>query len=91
MLGFVRATFQWKKASRIVQQSLDPIAKQALLYQLSNRDDPTAYSMSRQDPTSRAKPKPEGEEEATSVLNLGEFQNVDALSLSEASIITWKR
>jgi hypothetical protein len=43
--------------------------------------------MSRQDPTSRAKPKPEGDEEATSVLNLGEFQNVDALSLSEASII----
>jgi DNA-directed RNA polymerase II subunit RPB4 len=43
--------------------------------------------MPRQDPISRAKPKPEGEEEATSVLNLGEFQNVDALSLSEASII----
>jgi hypothetical protein len=43
--------------------------------------------MSRQDPTSRAKPTPEGDEEATSVLNLGEFQNIDALTLSEASLV----
>ncbi|KAH8796431.1 HRDC-like protein [Hyaloscypha finlandica] len=43
--------------------------------------------MSRQDPTSRSRPPPEGEEEATSVLNLGEFQNVDALTLSEASLV----
>jgi DNA-directed RNA polymerase II subunit RPB4 len=43
--------------------------------------------MSRQDPTSRPKPKPEGDEEATSVLNLGEFQNADALTISEASLV----
>jgi DNA-directed RNA polymerase II subunit RPB4 len=43
--------------------------------------------MSPQDPTSRSRPPPEGEEEATSVLNLGEFQNVDGLTLSEASLV----
>ncbi|KAN0093501.1 RNA polymerase Rpb4 [Hyaloscypha variabilis] len=43
--------------------------------------------MSHQDSTSRSKPPPEGEEEATSILNLGEFQNVDALTLSEASLV----
>ncbi len=43
--------------------------------------------MSYQDATSRSKPPPEGEEEATSILNLGEFQNVDALTLSEASLV----
>ncbi len=43
--------------------------------------------MSHQDSISRSKPLLEGEEEATSILNLGEFQNVDALTLSEASLV----
>ncbi|KAH8676332.1 RNA polymerase Rpb4 [Xylariales sp. PMI_506] len=38
-------------------------------------------------PTSRAKPLPQGNEEASSVLNLGEFQEVDTLTLSEASLV----
>ncbi|KAK4648752.1 hypothetical protein QC762_114130 [Podospora pseudocomata] len=38
-------------------------------------------------PTSRAKPPPAGEEEAGAVLKLGEFQDVDTLTLSEASLV----
>ncbi|KAK9780795.1 putative RNA polymerase Rpb4/RPC9 core domain-containing protein [Seiridium cardinale] len=38
-------------------------------------------------PTSRAKPIPAGNEEASTVLNLGEFQDVDTLTLSEASLV----
>lgn len=37
--------------------------------------------------TSRPKPPPPGNEEATATLNLGEFQNVDTLTLSEASLV----
>lgn len=37
--------------------------------------------------TSRTKPVPAGNEEASSELHLGEFQDVDTLSLSEASLI----
>ncbi|KAH6646446.1 HRDC-like protein [Truncatella angustata] len=37
--------------------------------------------------TSRAKPTPPGNEEASAVLNLGEFQDVDTLTLSEASLV----
>ncbi|KAF2718821.1 RNA polymerase II, partial [Polychaeton citri CBS 116435] len=35
-------------------------------------------------PTSRARPPPTGDEEATSQLRLGEFDGVDTLSVSEA-------
>jgi DNA-directed RNA polymerase II subunit RPB4 len=38
-------------------------------------------------PTSRAKPPPPGEEEASAVLRLGEFDDVDTLTLSEASLV----
>ncbi|KAH8889511.1 hypothetical protein GQ53DRAFT_217640 [Thozetella sp. PMI_491] len=38
-------------------------------------------------PTSRPKPPPAGEEEASSVLKLGEFDNVETLTLSEASLV----
>ncbi|KAK4449394.1 DNA-directed RNA polymerase [Podospora aff. communis PSN243] len=38
-------------------------------------------------PTSRSKPPPPGEEEAGAVLKLGEFDNVDTLTLSEASLV----
>lgn len=38
-------------------------------------------------PTSRAKPTPPGNEEASATLNLGEFQDVDTLTLSEASLV----
>jgi len=37
--------------------------------------------------TSRPKPPPPGAEEATATLNLGEFQSVDTLTLSEASLV----
>lgn len=37
--------------------------------------------------TSRPKPPPPGNEEATANLNLGEFQAVDTLTLSEASLV----
>ncbi|KAJ6783909.1 hypothetical protein PWT90_03776 [Aphanocladium album] len=36
---------------------------------------------------SRPKPVPAGNEEASATLNLGEFQNVDTLTLSEASLV----
>ena len=37
--------------------------------------------------TSRPKPEPPGDEEATTVLKLGEFQNVDTLTMSEAALV----
>lgn len=37
--------------------------------------------------TSRPKPPPPGNEEASTVLNLGEFQDVDTLTLSEAALV----
>lgn len=37
--------------------------------------------------SSRPKPPPPGTEEATANLNLGEFQSVDTLTLSEASLV----
>ncbi|KAF4998817.1 DNA-directed rna polymerase ii subunit rpb4 [Fusarium heterosporum] len=37
--------------------------------------------------TSRPKPIAAGNEEATAVLNLGEFQDVDTLTLSEAALV----
>lgn len=39
------------------------------------------------DQTSRSKPPPPGNEEASSELNLGEFQEVDTLTLSEAALV----
>lgn len=36
---------------------------------------------------SRPKPPPPGNEEASATLNLGEFQNVDTLTLSEAALV----
>jgi DNA-directed RNA polymerase II subunit RPB4 len=38
-------------------------------------------------PTARSKPPPPGEEEAGAVLRLGEFEGVDTLTLSEASLV----
>jgi DNA-directed RNA polymerase II subunit RPB4 len=38
-------------------------------------------------PTARSKPPPPGEEEAGAVLKLGEFEGVDTLTLSEASLV----
>jgi DNA-directed RNA polymerase II subunit RPB4 len=43
--------------------------------------------MSQHAPTSRTREKPAGDEEATSVLKLGEFQNVPTLTLSEARVL----
>lgn len=43
--------------------------------------------MSHHPPTSREKAKPAGDEEATTVLNLGEFQGVETLTLSEAALV----
>lgn len=43
--------------------------------------------MSHHAPTSRPKPPPPGEEEASTVLRLGEFQDVDTLTNSEASLV----
>lgn len=43
--------------------------------------------MSNHAPTSRPKPPPPGEEEAGAVLKLGEFENVQTLSLSEAALV----
>lgn len=44
--------------------------------------------MSNQHPrSSRPKPPPPGKEEASSTLNLGEFQDVDTLTLSEAALV----
>lgn len=37
--------------------------------------------------TSRPKPPAPGNEEASAVLNLGEFQDVDTLTLSEAALV----
>lgn len=38
-------------------------------------------------PTSRARERPIGDEEATTDLKLGEFQNVPTLTLSEARLL----
>jgi DNA-directed RNA polymerase II subunit RPB4 len=46
-----------------------------------------AQQRERHPPTSRSKPPPPGEEEAGAVLKLGEFEDVDTLTLSEASLV----
>jgi len=43
--------------------------------------------MSTPAPTSRSREAPQGDEEAGSELRLGEFQNVDALTQSEAALV----
>jgi len=43
--------------------------------------------MSQHAPTSRTRERPAGDEEASAVLSLGEFQAVPSLSLSEARIL----
>jgi DNA-directed RNA polymerase II subunit RPB4 len=43
--------------------------------------------MSNHPPSSRPKAPPPGNEEASSILNLGEFQDVDTLTLSEAALV----
>ncbi|KFH43626.1 DNA-directed RNA polymerase II subunit-like protein [Hapsidospora chrysogenum ATCC 11550] len=43
--------------------------------------------MSNHPRTSRPKPPPPGNEEASATLNLGEFQDVDTLTLSEAALV----
>lgn len=43
--------------------------------------------MSHHPPTSRPKPTPAGNEEASATLNLGEFENEGPLTLSEAALI----
>lgn len=44
-------------------------------------------SMSATAPTSRTREQPQGDEEATAELRLGEFQNVPTLTLSEARLL----
>jgi len=43
--------------------------------------------MSATAPTSRTREQPQGDEEATTDLRLGEFQNVPTLTLSEARLL----
>ena len=43
--------------------------------------------MSHHPATSRPKPRPAGNEEASTTINLGEFQEVDTLTLSEAALV----
>jgi DNA-directed RNA polymerase II subunit RPB4 len=43
--------------------------------------------MSHHPPTSRPKPPPPGNEEAGAIINLGEFQDVDTLTISEAALV----
>ena len=43
--------------------------------------------MSAHAPTSRTREAPQGDEEASSELKLGEFQDVDALTHSEAALV----
>ncbi|RYO77092.1 hypothetical protein DL766_004212 [Monosporascus sp. MC13-8B] len=43
--------------------------------------------MSQHAPTSRPKPRPAGNEEAGDTINLGEFQDVETLTLSEAALV----
>lgn len=43
--------------------------------------------MAQHRPTSRPRPPPPGEEEAGADLKLGEFENVQTLSLSEAALV----
>ena len=43
--------------------------------------------MSHHPATSRPKPRPAGNEEASNTINLGEFQEVDTLTLSEAALV----
>ena len=43
--------------------------------------------MSATAPTSRTREQPQGDEEATADLRLGEFQNVPTLTLSEARLL----
>jgi DNA-directed RNA polymerase II subunit RPB4 len=43
--------------------------------------------MSHHPATSRPKPAPPGNEEASATLNLGEFEDVDTLTLSEAALV----
>jgi len=51
----------------------------------SNRHPLTSFDMTT--PTSRKREPPQGDEEAGSELKLGEFQNVDALTHSEAALV----
>jgi len=46
-----------------------------------------ARKMATPAPTSRTREAPQGDEEASSELRLGEFQNVDALTHSEAALV----
>ena len=43
--------------------------------------------MSQHAPTSRSREAPQGDEEAAAELRLGEFQDVDALTHSEAALV----
>lgn len=43
--------------------------------------------MSHHAPTAREREQPQGDEEASSELKLGQFQNVPSLSLSEARLL----
>ncbi|KAF5023574.1 hypothetical protein F66182_4332 [Fusarium sp. NRRL 66182] len=48
---------------------------------------PTQPKKAKHPRTSRPKPAAPGNEEASTVLNLGEFQDVDTLTLSEAALV----
>ncbi|KAG8165444.1 hypothetical protein KVR01_005719 [Diaporthe batatas] len=45
------------------------------------------HARTRRQPTSRPKPMPPGEEDVSTDVILGEFQDVDTLTLSEASLV----
>jgi hypothetical protein len=53
----------------------------------SSRLAPFHYAMAAPAPTSRSREAPQGDEEAAAELKLGEFQDVDALTHSEAALV----
>lgn len=58
--------------------------------QASNGNDTsreTTEYRSKRAPTSRPRPPPRGDEQAGTILKLGEFEGVDTLTLSEASLV----
>merc|ERR1712000_65632 len=65
------------------QQPFSPISRTTFPQTLA----PLPATMSNHQRTSRPKPPPPGNERAEAELNLGEFQGVDTLTLSEAALV----
>ncbi|KXH39545.1 RNA polymerase Rpb4 [Colletotrichum nymphaeae SA-01] len=79
---------------QVLRQRADPLVpEQRELFEqfptlrINDHESQIIRKMSHHAPTSRPKPPPPGSEEASSILNLGEFQHVDTLTLSEASLV----